>query len=112
MSSSGGLIDFGALEKELRGSLQSEEKHQRENAAKLRAVHQRVGSYDSFRSLVLASHLKPLERHDLQGAPRKQPWNPVAAGNGTRHTVAAGNGTKPTTSGSREGNEESSTNQD
>ncbi|XP_072321386.1 dynein axonemal assembly factor 19 [Eucyclogobius newberryi] len=84
-----GLIDFRALEKELRGSVQSEQKYHRENEAKLRAVDQRVGSYDQFRSLVLASHLKPLERQDLQGAPRKQPWNPVTAGNGTRH-VASG----------------------
>ncbi|KAK7944307.1 hypothetical protein WMY93_000035 [Mugilogobius chulae] len=92
-----GLIDFRALEKELRGSLRSEEKYQRENAAKLRAVNQRVGSYDEFRSLVLASHLKPLEKHDLQGAPRKQPWNPVSAGNGTRHMTSgspAGNQVK------------------
>uniref|UniRef100_A0A3B4BG05 Dynein attachment factor N-terminal domain-containing protein n=1 Tax=Periophthalmus magnuspinnatus TaxID=409849 RepID=A0A3B4BG05_9GOBI len=88
MSASKGLIDFGALEKELRGSLQFEEKYYRENAAKLRAVNQKVGSYDEFRSLVLASHLKPLERHDMQRAPRKQPWNPVTIGNRTHHTVS------------------------
>ncbi|KAJ0001754.1 hypothetical protein NQD34_001550 [Periophthalmus magnuspinnatus] len=50
MSASKGLIDFGALEKELRGSLQFEEKYYRENAAKLRAVNQKVGSYDEFRN--------------------------------------------------------------
>ncbi|CAL9701226.1 unnamed protein product [Knipowitschia caucasica] len=79
-----GLINFESLEKELRGAVQSEERYQRENTAKLRAVEQRVGSYEDFRSLVLASHLKPLHRHELQGAPRRQPWNPIAAGTGTR----------------------------
>ncbi|XP_015225947.1 coiled-coil domain-containing protein 103 [Cyprinodon tularosa] len=74
------IIDFSALEKELQGAVESERRYQRENQAKLRAVSQRVG-YDQFRGLVLSSHLKPLEKKDKDGAPRKQPWNPVAPGN-------------------------------
>lgn len=105
-SPGGGLIDFRALEKELKGCVRAEERYQRENCAKLRAVSQRVNSYDEFRSLVLASHLRPLDKHDKQGAPRKQPWNPVTAGNGTSH-MTSGNGTSHMTSDtSHHGNNE------
>lgn len=83
-----GLINFSALEKELQASVRYEEKYQRENAAKLRAVSQGVPSYEHFRALVLTSHLKPLQRRDIQGAPRKQPWNPVATDNGTLHPAS------------------------
>lgn len=42
-------IDFKALEKELQAAITADEKYQRENAAKLRAVEQRVASYEEFR---------------------------------------------------------------
>ncbi|XP_006805311.1 coiled-coil domain-containing protein 103 [Neolamprologus brichardi] len=74
------IIDFSALERELQVAVESERRHQRENDAKLRAVCQRA-SYDQFRDLVLACHMKPLEKKDKDGAPRKQPWNPVAPSN-------------------------------
>ncbi|KAM6966493.1 dynein axonemal assembly factor 19 [Tautogolabrus adspersus] len=76
-SSQRDVIDFSALERELQGAIESEQKYKRENEAKLRAVGQRV-SYDQFRDLVLSCHLRPLEKKDKEGAPRKQPWNPVA----------------------------------
>ncbi|XP_066220039.1 coiled-coil domain-containing protein 103 [Saccopteryx leptura] len=69
------IIDFKALEKELQAALSADEKYQRENAAKLRAVEQRVASYEEFRGIVLASHLKPLERKDKIGGKRTVPWN-------------------------------------
>ncbi|TDH03597.1 hypothetical protein EPR50_G00165290 [Perca flavescens] len=75
------VIDFSALESELRAAVESEQRHERENAAKLRAVTQRGTSYNQFRDLVLSCHLKPLEKKDKERAPRKQPWNPVAPGN-------------------------------
>ncbi|XP_071320263.1 dynein axonemal assembly factor 19 [Trachinotus anak] len=75
------VIDFLALERELRAAVESERTHQRENEAKLRAVGQRVASYREFRDLVLSCHLKPLEKKDKDGVPRKQPWNPVAPSN-------------------------------
>ncbi|XP_032125885.1 coiled-coil domain-containing protein 103 isoform X1 [Sapajus apella] len=68
-------IDFKALEKELQAALTADEKYKRENAAKLRAVEQRVASYEEFRGIVLASHLKPLERKDKMGGKRTVPWN-------------------------------------
>ncbi|KAM9346305.1 dynein axonemal assembly factor 19 [Symphorus nematophorus] len=75
------VIDFSALERELQGAVESERRYQRENEAKLRAVSQRVSSYSQFRDLVLSCHLKPLEKKDRDGAPRRQPWNPVAPSN-------------------------------
>uniref|UniRef100_A0AAQ6IF28 Dynein attachment factor N-terminal domain-containing protein n=1 Tax=Anabas testudineus TaxID=64144 RepID=A0AAQ6IF28_ANATE len=85
------VIDFPVLERELQAALESERRYVRENDAKLRAVSQRVGSYNEFRDLVLACHLKPLEKKDKEGSPRKQPWNPVApsniGGSGQGHTL-------------------------
>ncbi|KAG8006600.1 hypothetical protein GBF38_021068 [Nibea albiflora] len=68
------------MERELRASIEAERRYKRENEAKLRAVSQRV-NYNQFRDLVLSSHLKPLEKKDIDGAPRKQPWNLVAPSN-------------------------------
>ncbi|XP_070780072.1 coiled-coil domain-containing protein 103 [Enoplosus armatus] len=75
------VIDFSALERELQGAIEAEQRYKRENEAKLRAVSQRVSSYREFRDLVLSCHLRPLEKKDKDGAPRKQPWNPVAPSN-------------------------------
>ncbi|XP_073745274.1 dynein axonemal assembly factor 19 isoform X1 [Callorhinus ursinus] len=69
------IIDFKALEKELQAALSADEKYKRENAAKLRAVEQKVASYEEFRSIVLASHLKPLEREARTGGRRAVAWN-------------------------------------
>lgn len=74
-------IDFQKLEKELALAVEADEKYLRENDAKFRAVNQRVGSYEEFRDIVCAAHLKPLERKDITGEnTRKQPWNPHAQG--------------------------------
>ncbi|XP_038566053.1 coiled-coil domain-containing protein 103 [Micropterus salmoides] len=75
------VIDFSALERELQGAIESEQKYKRENEAKLRAISQRGCSYTEFRDLVLSCHLKPLEKKDKDGSPRRQPWNPVAPSN-------------------------------
>lgn len=48
-SGHGDIIDFPALERELQGALEAEERYTRENEAKLRAVHQKVASYSEFR---------------------------------------------------------------
>ena len=47
--------------------MEADEKYLRENDAKFRAVNQRVGSYEEFRDIVSAAHLKPLERKDITG---------------------------------------------
>ncbi|XP_069733254.1 coiled-coil domain-containing protein 103 [Phaenicophaeus curvirostris] len=73
-----GALDAVALERELRAAVAADERRERENAAKLRALHQRVASYEEFRNIVLASHLKPLEKKDKIGK-RDILWNPYAA---------------------------------
>uniref|UniRef100_A0A8C5R9A2 Coiled-coil domain containing 103 n=1 Tax=Laticauda laticaudata TaxID=8630 RepID=A0A8C5R9A2_LATLA len=72
------MIDFHALEKELEEAIATDEKYQRENEAKFRAVHQKVSSYEEFRDIVLASHLKPLEKKDKMGSGRNVLWNSSA----------------------------------
>ncbi|KAF7236575.1 hypothetical protein EYD10_16703 [Varanus komodoensis] len=69
------IIDFHALEKELEEAIATDEKYQRENEAKFRAVHQKVASYEEFRDIVLASHLRPLEKRDKVREKRNVSWN-------------------------------------
>ncbi|XP_053118824.1 coiled-coil domain-containing protein 103 isoform X2 [Hemicordylus capensis] len=73
-----GMVDFHALKKELEEAVAADEKYQRENEAKFRAVHQKVASYEEFRDIVLASHLKPLEKRDKMENKRKALWNSCA----------------------------------
>ncbi|XP_059494724.1 coiled-coil domain-containing protein 103 isoform X2 [Stegostoma tigrinum] len=82
-------LDFKALKKELETALFLDEKHKRENEAKFRAIHQKVGSYEEFRDIVLASHLKPLDLQDNLGA-RKQPWNSCAQSTSIKDSVQVG----------------------
>ncbi|KAJ8404404.1 hypothetical protein AAFF_G00341770 [Aldrovandia affinis] len=72
-------INFAALERELQCAVEADKKYRRENDAKFRAIRQNVGSYEEFRDIVLASHLKPLERKDKRDGSRKQPWNSIAS---------------------------------
>ncbi|NXM31540.1 CC103 protein, partial [Oxyruncus cristatus] len=68
-----------ALQRELRAALAEDERRQREGEAKLRALRQRVPDYRDIRNIVLASHLKPLEKKDRLGQRRNVLWNPCAA---------------------------------
>ena len=75
-----GTIDFSKLEKQLLVAVEEDARYQRENDAKFRAVAQKVGSYEEFKDIVAASHLKPLDKKDTEGLhKRKQPWNPYAS---------------------------------
>ncbi|NWY49469.1 CC103 protein, partial [Chionis minor] len=74
-----GALDPAVLERELRAAVAADEKRERENDAKLRALRQRVPSYEEFRNIVLASHLKPLEKKDKMGERKNVLWNPCAA---------------------------------
>uniref|UniRef100_A0A8C5X2E0 CC103 protein n=1 Tax=Malurus cyaneus samueli TaxID=2593467 RepID=A0A8C5X2E0_9PASS len=66
--------------RELRAALAEDERRQREGEAKLRALRQGVPDYGQFRSgIVLASHLKPLDKKDRLGQRRNVLWNPCAA---------------------------------
>ncbi|NWZ55013.1 coiled-coil domain-containing protein 103 [Haliaeetus albicilla] len=74
-----GALDPRVLERELQEAVAADERRERENDAKLRAMRQRVASYEEFRNIVLASHLKPLEKKDKMGKRRNVLWNPCAA---------------------------------
>ncbi|XP_062602605.1 coiled-coil domain-containing protein 103-like [Saccostrea cucullata] len=69
-------MDFNKLEKELAMAVEQDQRYWRENDAKFRAVHQKVESYEEFRDIVLASHIKPLEKGDtLQNVTFDVKWN-------------------------------------
>lgn len=59
-------IDFIRLEKELFEGIEKDKKYWRENDAKLRAVEQRVATYEEFTDIVKACHLKPFTKEDLK----------------------------------------------
>ncbi|XP_030197253.1 dynein axonemal assembly factor 19 [Gadus morhua] len=69
------LIDFRSLDRELLAAVREDQKGRRENAAKLRATSQRLATYEEFRDIVLACHLKPLDQKEKRGTGR-QTWNP------------------------------------
>ncbi|CAG2217782.1 Coiled-coil domain-containing protein 103 [Mytilus edulis] len=75
-------LNFEKLEKELHAAVDADQRYWRENDAKFRAVHQKVATYDEFRDIVKASHLKPLEKGDkMESVQFNQPWNVAAAKN-------------------------------
>lgn len=73
-------IDFRKLEKELSAAVEADAKYWRENDAKLRAVEQRVETYEEFKGIVAAAHIKPLDKKDKISEIEKlqAPWNPHA----------------------------------
>ncbi|XP_056157933.1 coiled-coil domain-containing protein 103 [Lampris incognitus] len=90
----GELINFSALERELCAAVEADQRYQRENDAKLRAINQKVGSYEEFRDIVLSCHLKPLERKDKEGAARKQPWNPLVSSSKAHNSLLSHSNTQ------------------
>ncbi|XP_072033503.1 dynein axonemal assembly factor 19-like [Amphiura filiformis] len=71
-------IDFQKLERELEAAVETDAQYWRENDAKMRAVEQRVETYEQFKDMVAAAHIRPLDKEDKQGmlSTRNQPWNP------------------------------------
>ena len=57
-------IDFTKILREAANEMNAEDKYQRENDAKFRAVYQKVATYEEFCDIVLASNLKPLDKAD------------------------------------------------
>ncbi|RNA41165.1 coiled-coil domain-containing protein [Brachionus plicatilis] len=73
-------INLEKLQNQVDKEILAEQKYLRENDAKLRAVEQRVPTYDDFRQMVLASHLKPLDKGEtLRDNMKKgaKVWNSV-----------------------------------
>ncbi|ESN98871.1 hypothetical protein HELRODRAFT_67273 [Helobdella robusta] len=72
-------LSFEKLFKELCIAEEKEARYWRENDAKFRAVHQKVATYDEFRGIVQASHLKPLDKNDKINGKFYQPWNAISS---------------------------------
>ncbi|CAD6220339.1 GSCOCG00005010001-RA-CDS, partial [Cotesia congregata] len=67
-------IDYEGLEEELEEALKEDNLYELRNSAKLRAVEQRVPTYEHFRQMVNGAHLKPLEPKD-KSEKTKINWN-------------------------------------
>jgi hypothetical protein len=79
-------IDVEKIQNQVNREIWAEQKYSRENQAKLRAIEQRVPTYDDFRQIVLASHLKPLDKGEslTNNATRSNiVWNSAAGGAST-----------------------------
>ena len=83
-------VNFGHLQKELSIAVAKDEKYQRENDAKFRAISQKVANYDEFRDIVEASHLKPLDRKDKLGGMAYQKWNAGSTEDKNTYTIPVG----------------------
>ena len=72
-----GEINFSKLEQQIDQSVASDKTYWIQNEAKIRAVTNKVASYDEFCDIVKASHLKPLEKGDRISDIKvfNQPWN-------------------------------------
>ncbi|CAL7934731.1 unnamed protein product [Xylocopa violacea] len=70
-------INYKSLELELEESLKADELYKLQNDAKLRAMEQNVPTYEDFRQMVNAAHLKPLNRDNVKTKINKS-WNPLA----------------------------------
>ncbi|KAF3427514.1 hypothetical protein E2986_09553 [Frieseomelitta varia] len=69
-------INYKNMELELLEALRADELYKLQNDAKLRAVEQKVPTYEDFRQLVNAAHLKPLKCDDIKSRIKKC-WNPI-----------------------------------
>ena len=68
------------IENQVKKEILAEQKYWQQNSAKLRAVEQRVPTYEDFRQMVLASHLKPLDKGESfrDNLNRNNVWNSLA----------------------------------
>ena len=71
------------IENQVKKEILAEQKYWQQNSAKLRAVEQRVPTYEDFRQMVLASHLKPLDKGESfrDNLNRNNIWNSLAGSN-------------------------------
>ncbi|RZF33465.1 hypothetical protein LSTR_LSTR010121 [Laodelphax striatellus] len=59
-------IDLKELQEELQKAIYDDKRYWLENDAKFRAVNQGTATYDEFRDIVKAAHLRPLDGKDLR----------------------------------------------
>jgi hypothetical protein len=80
-------IDLRKLAKNFADEKSKEDRYWQRNDAKFRAVHQRCTSYDEFRQIVQAAHLRPLDKNETLTLER-QPisWNQAATNSSSSST--------------------------
>lgn len=72
-------IDLRKLAQNFAKEKSKEERYWQRNDAKFRAVHQRCSTYDEFRQIVEAAHLRPLDRNETLTLERRPiSWNQPA----------------------------------
>ena len=75
-------IDLRKLATNFADEKSKEDRYWQRNDAKFRAVHQRCSTYDEFRQIVEAAHLRPLDRNETLTIERRAiAWNQPAAKN-------------------------------
>src|ERR1700679_3893395 len=73
-------IDLRKLAINFANEKSKEDRHWQRNDAKFRAVHQRCSTYDEFRQIVEAAHLRPLDKNETLTLERQSiAWNQPAA---------------------------------
>eukprot|EP00128_Syssomonas_multiformis_P015666 Colp12_sorted_trinity150504_noHs@25806 len=72
------IVDFDKLEKELQEAVREDVRRQQVNDTKLRAMHEKVASYEEFEQRVKAAHLRPLSKDEIQSKPTKTLWTVAA----------------------------------
>lgn len=70
-----GVVDLKLLEATISSAVQHDERYQRENDAKFRAVAQKVQSYEEFEGIVKASHIKPITEDITNLSLGRSTWN-------------------------------------
>ncbi|KAL5109578.1 hypothetical protein TcWFU_010259 [Taenia crassiceps] len=71
-------LNIDALETDLKRSVREEQRHWHENDAKLRAVQQKVATYEEFRSMVEGCELRPLKLKEVEEATKRYAgWSPL-----------------------------------
>jgi len=72
-------IDLRKLAQNFAKEKSTEDRYWQRNDAKFRAVHQRCSTYDEFRQIVEAAHLRPLDRNETLTLERRPiSWNQPA----------------------------------
>lgn len=75
-------IDLRKLATNFTNEKFKEERYRQRNDAKFRAVHQRCSTYDEFKQIVEAAHLRPLDRNETLTLERQSiSWNQLSTNN-------------------------------
>ena len=88
---SGGVVDFKVLQKELSTAVEAEAARKRIDEMKKRAITNSA-SYDEFRHKVACAHLKKLDRKDMESLGRSEPHQRSFTGNTVASKAAMGGG--------------------